>query len=97
MSLQHFVLRRRSNLLLFQRRRVSISRSAAKTARCLQRPTIHRRWPVFAHLHFEMREVDTPFIGPGYREDTGGWLDPMKFIEAHRGAPDDDVGRGRTN
>jgi hypothetical protein len=38
----------------------------------------------FAHLHFEMREFITPFIGPGYREDTRGWLDPTKFIEAHR-------------
>jgi hypothetical protein len=47
----------------------------------------------FAHLHFEMREFITPFIGPGYREDTHGWLDPSAFIEAHRGAPDDDVGR----
>jgi len=47
----------------------------------------------FAHLHFEMREFITPFIGPGYREDTRGWLDPTAFIEAHRGAPKDDVGR----
>jgi hypothetical protein len=47
----------------------------------------------FAHLHFEMREFITPFIGPGYREDTRGWLDPSAFIETHRGAPDDDVGR----
>jgi hypothetical protein len=47
----------------------------------------------FAHLHFEMREFVTPFIGSGYREDTRGWLDPSAFIEAHRGAPDDDVGR----
>jgi hypothetical protein len=38
----------------------------------------------FAHLHFEMREFITPFIGPGYREDTHGWLDPMKFVEQHR-------------
>jgi hypothetical protein len=38
----------------------------------------------FAHLHFEMREFLTPFIGAGYREDTRGWLDPTKFIEAHR-------------
>jgi hypothetical protein len=38
----------------------------------------------FAHLHFEMREFITPFIGPGYREDTHGWLDPTKFIEQHR-------------
>jgi murein DD-endopeptidase MepM/ murein hydrolase activator NlpD len=47
----------------------------------------------FAHLHFEMREFITPFIGPGYREDTRGWIDGMKFIQAHRGAPDEDVGR----
>jgi hypothetical protein len=47
----------------------------------------------FAHLHFEMREFTTPFIGPGYRENTSGWLDPSAFIKAHRGAPEDDVGR----
>ncbi|PYK39163.1 MAG: hypothetical protein DME49_05070 [Verrucomicrobia bacterium] len=49
----------------------------------------------FAHLHFEMREFITPFIGPGYRADTRGRLDPTAFIEAHRGAPEDDVGRAR--
>ena len=37
-----------------------------------------------AHLHFEMREFITPFIGPGYRQDTRGWIDPTKFIESHR-------------
>jgi len=47
----------------------------------------------FAHLHFQMREFVTPFIGPGYRKDMRGWLDPTAFIEAHRGAPEDDVGR----
>jgi len=47
----------------------------------------------WAHLHFEMREFNTPFIGPGYREETGGWLNPSAFIAAHRGAPEDDVGR----
>jgi hypothetical protein len=47
----------------------------------------------FAHLHFEMREFITPFVGPGYRENTRGWIDPTAFIEAHRGAPKDDVGR----
>jgi len=47
----------------------------------------------FAHLHFEMREFTTPFIGPGYRKDTHGWIDPSAFIRAHRGAPQDDVGR----
>ena len=38
----------------------------------------------FAHLHLEMREFLTPFIGPGYREDTRGWINPTKFIEDHR-------------
>jgi murein DD-endopeptidase MepM/ murein hydrolase activator NlpD len=38
----------------------------------------------FAHLHFEMREFLTPFIGPGYRNDARGWIDPTKFIEEHR-------------
>jgi hypothetical protein len=47
----------------------------------------------FAHLHFEMREFSTPFIGAGYRDDTRGWIDPSAFIAGHRGAPDDDVGR----
>lgn len=47
----------------------------------------------FAHLHFEMREFKTPFVGPGYRKDTRGWLNPSAFIQAHRGAPEDDVGR----
>ncbi|MEP7014884.1 MAG: M23 family metallopeptidase [Verrucomicrobiota bacterium] len=46
-----------------------------------------------AHLHFEMREFTTPFIGPGYRDDTSGWIDPTAFIRQHRGAPEDDVGR----
>jgi hypothetical protein len=41
-----------------------------------------------------MREFTTPFIGPGYREDTRrGWIDPSAFIASHRGAPEDDVGR----
>jgi hypothetical protein len=46
-----------------------------------------------AHLHFEMREFTTPFIGAGYRKDTRGWVNPSAFVEAHRGAPDEDVGR----
>ena len=46
-----------------------------------------------AHLHFEMREFTTPFVGAGYRQDTRGWLNPSDFIAAHRGAADDDVGR----
>jgi murein DD-endopeptidase MepM/ murein hydrolase activator NlpD len=47
----------------------------------------------WAHLHFEMREFQTPFIGPGYRDETRGWINPGLFIAAHRGAPDDDIGR----
>ena len=47
----------------------------------------------FAHLHFEMREFVTSFLGPGYRADTRGWLNPTEFIAKHRGAPADDVGR----
>ena len=47
----------------------------------------------WAHLHFEMREFTTPFIGPGYRDDTRGWINPTAFIASHRGAPEDDVGR----
>jgi murein DD-endopeptidase MepM/ murein hydrolase activator NlpD len=47
----------------------------------------------FAHLHFEMREFITPFIGAGYRKKTDGWLNPTDFIAKHRGAPEDDVGR----
>ncbi|HEX8078265.1 MAG TPA: M23 family metallopeptidase [Chthoniobacterales bacterium] len=65
-----------------------------KVARSQQIATIGtadgRYW---AHLHFEMREFTTPFIGPGYREDTRGWLNPSAFIASHRGAPDDEVGR----
>jgi murein DD-endopeptidase MepM/ murein hydrolase activator NlpD len=47
----------------------------------------------WAHLHFEMRKFTTPFIGPGYRQETSGWIDPTAFIASHRGAPEDDVGR----
>lgn len=49
-----------------------------------------------AHLHFEMREFTTPFIGAGYRQETRGWIDPTAFITSHRGAPEDDVGRRPT-
>ena len=48
----------------------------------------------WAHLHFEMREFTTPFVGPGYRDDTTGWINPTAFIASHRGASEDDVGRG---
>jgi hypothetical protein len=40
-----------------------------------------------------MREFNTPFIGPGYREETRGWINPSAFIAAHRGAPEDDIAR----
>ncbi len=46
-----------------------------------------------AHLHFEMREFAEPFVGAGYRKETKGWLDPRAFLRAHRGAPEEDVGR----
>jgi murein DD-endopeptidase MepM/ murein hydrolase activator NlpD len=49
-----------------------------------------------AHLHFEMREFLTPYVGPGYRKDTRGWLNPTAFITEHRGASSDDVGRPPT-
>jgi murein DD-endopeptidase MepM/ murein hydrolase activator NlpD len=48
----------------------------------------------WAHLHFELREFTTPFIGPGYRDDTRGWIDPAAFIASHRGAPEDDIRSG---
>lgn len=47
-----------------------------------------------AHLHLEMREFITPFVGPGYRDKTAGWINPTEFIRAHRGAPPEDIGRG---
>lgn len=50
-----------------------------------------------AHLHFEMREFTTPFIGAGYRKDTRGWVNPSTFIQQHRGAPDEDIGRPTGN
>lgn len=50
-----------------------------------------------AHLHFEMREFLAPFIGPGYRQETRGWINPTQFIQGHRGAAEDDVGRKVTS
>jgi murein DD-endopeptidase MepM/ murein hydrolase activator NlpD len=51
----------------------------------------------WAHLHLEMREFITPFVGPGYRDDTRGWINPSEFIRQHRGAPEDDVGRATSS
>ena len=45
----------------------------------------------WAHLHFEMREFTTPFVGSGYRDETSGWIDPSAFIASHRGAAEDDI------
>jgi hypothetical protein len=49
----------------------------------------------FAHLHFEMREFITPFIGAGYRKNIDGWINPSDFIAKHRGASEDDIGRSQ--
>lgn len=38
-----------------------------------------------AHLHFEMRWKAGMLDGGGYSEDTTGFLNPTKFIKAHRG------------
>jgi len=47
----------------------------------------------FAHLHFEMREFITPFIGPGYaKRPTAGWIRAL-LSRNIAGAPEDDVGR----
>src|SRR5438477_3297567 len=50
----------------------------------------------FAHLHFEIREFITPFIGPGYRENTDGWLYYIVFIAKSCGSSVDDVGWNST-
>ncbi|HEY5752544.1 MAG TPA: M23 family metallopeptidase [Chthoniobacterales bacterium] len=44
-----------------------------------------------AHLHFEMREFATPYLGVGYRENPAGWIDPSGFLQTHRGAPESDL------
>lgn len=44
-----------------------------------------------AHLHFELREFLTPFIGAGYRSNPAGWLNPSEFVRKHRGAPESDL------
>lgn len=43
------------------------------------------RYP--CHLHFEIRWNTCPFwnrTGPGYSEDTNGWIDPSEFIDRQR-------------
>ncbi|NOQ73645.1 MAG: peptidoglycan DD-metalloendopeptidase family protein [Crocinitomix sp.] len=37
-----------------------------------------------AHLHFEIRSDTDLGIGGGYSANTSGYLDPTKFIKAHR-------------
>lgn len=37
-----------------------------------------------AHLHFEIRDTINMDIGPGYSENTAGYLDPTAFIKSHR-------------
>jgi murein DD-endopeptidase MepM/ murein hydrolase activator NlpD len=37
-----------------------------------------------AHLHFEIRDDINLPIGPGYSNNTKGYLDPTKFINNHR-------------
>lgn len=38
----------------------------------------------YAHLHLEMREdIELP-VGPGYADETTGYLDPTKFIKENR-------------
>ncbi|WP_165748514.1 M23 family metallopeptidase [Cellulophaga sp. Z1A5H] len=37
-----------------------------------------------AHLHFEIRDDVSLPVGAGYATETEGYLDPTKFIKAHR-------------
>ena len=37
-----------------------------------------------AHLHFEMRDFINMSIGPGYSDDTFGYLDPSNYINLNR-------------
>lgn len=39
----------------------------------------------YAHLHFEVREHIGIFIGPGYRKEPVGWLDPEEFLQNNPG------------
>ena len=43
----------------------------------------------YAHLHFEIREDITLPLGPGYSENTKGYLDPTEFIKNHRTIEDE--------
>lgn len=40
-----------------------------------------------AHLHFEIRDDLSLPIGPGYSNNTEGYLDPTEFIKTHRSTP----------
>ena len=41
----------------------------------------------WAHLHLEVREFETRYIGAGYRPRPSGWLDPTEFIDSRLVAP----------
>jgi len=36
-----------------------------------------------AHLHFEIRTLPGLGVGPGYSDQTDGWIDPITFIRQH--------------
>ncbi len=38
----------------------------------------------YAHLHLEMRDDLTLPVGPGYSDDTTGYLNPTEFINKNR-------------
>ncbi len=38
----------------------------------------------YAHLHFELRNDITLPLGPGYSDNTNGYLNPSEFIKKHR-------------
>lgn len=41
-----------------------------------------------AHLHFEIRDQTNMGVGPGYSDNTKGYLNPTEFIESHRRVED---------
>lgn len=49
----------------------------------------------YAHLHFELRESDGVYIGPGYSHDKESWgeqLDPTRFVANYNKKPQHEVG-----